>query len=105
MEFIVSKKQPTLSEEGTVMEVVVEEREETETPNTVTRHLYLKPAHTSETLDKDQLLRRIRHRKRVNKFRNALLALLRSPFSSSSGVPDKVPVHHESWLDDAFSAP
>ncbi|KAF8405098.1 hypothetical protein HHK36_009996 [Tetracentron sinense] len=68
----------------------------------VTTHLYLKPTNSSETLDKDVVLRRIRQRKRVNKFRSALQALLISPFS---GGTDNVSVHEKKWLDDAFSAP
>lgn len=60
--------------------------------------LYLKPTHTSETLDKDVVLRRIRQRKRVNKLRAALQALLTTPVSPSVHEKNK-------WVDDAFAAP
>ncbi|KAJ4962925.1 hypothetical protein NE237_022864 [Protea cynaroides] len=94
------KNQSTLTEEGKTKSRTraEEDREEAETLNTVSSHLYLKPSQNSETLDKDQILRRIRHRKRVNKVSNALQALLSSPFSSKS-------IAEPNWLDDAFPAP
>nr|DAD30991.1 TPA_asm: hypothetical protein HUJ06_009842 [Nelumbo nucifera] len=61
--------------------------------------MYLKPSHASETLDKDNVLRRIRHHKHVNKVQNALHALLSSPFSS--GGADNAPIREQRWLDFA----
>ncbi|KAK3231519.1 hypothetical protein Dsin_003400 [Dipteronia sinensis] len=71
-----------------------------ESLNYVSSHLYLRPTHTSETLDKDVVLRRIRHRKRLNKVRNALQGFL--GWSVPTNKTDKVSVK---WLDDAFAAP
>ncbi|BFG17871.1 hypothetical protein CerSpe_041450 [Prunus speciosa] len=66
--------------------------------NYVSSHVHIKPTHTSQPLDKDVVLRRIRQRKRVNRVRAALQALLiSSPFSP--------PVHENKWVDDAFAAP
>ncbi|GMP31600.1 hypothetical protein CsSME_00005748 [Camellia sinensis var. sinensis] len=77
--------------------------------NSVTSYLYLKSssAHsTSEPLDKDVVLRRIRHHKCLNKIRSPFQALLSSSFSCS-GQADMVAAHQQRWLeqDDAFSAP
>ncbi|KAL7193184.1 hypothetical protein ACSBR2_024903 [Camellia fascicularis] len=76
--------------------------------NSVTSYLYLKSssAHSSsEPLDKDVVLRRIRHHKCLNKIRSPFQALLSSSFSS--GQADMVAAHQHRWLeqDDAFSAP
>ncbi|PON70154.1 hypothetical protein PanWU01x14_083290 [Parasponia andersonii] len=69
----------------------------------VTSHLYLKPAHSSQSLDKEEVLRRIRQRKRVNMVRTALQSVLRLP-SSSPSKPNKVSVPQRRWVDDAFAA-
>ncbi|OVA18602.1 hypothetical protein BVC80_1831g152 [Macleaya cordata] len=68
-----------------------------------TSRLYLmKP---TETLDKDVILRRIRHIRRVNKVRDAVQTLLRSP-PFSGYYNDEVSVMEKQWLAmDAFSAP
>ncbi|KAL2242052.1 UNVERIFIED_CONTAM: hypothetical protein Sindi_0323200 [Sesamum indicum] len=70
----------------------------------VTSHLYLKPAHATGTLDKAVVLRRIRHRKRVNKVKSAVQALLSSPFASNAD-DKKTSVVRIRWADDAFAAP
>ncbi|KAL2504153.1 Uncharacterized protein Adt_19774 [Abeliophyllum distichum] len=77
-----------------------DEQEENENPSlgllNVTTHLYLKPAHTTDTLDKNVVLRRIRHhRKRVNKVKSAVEGLFRSPFDSNPQIK---------WADNAFAA-
>lgn len=75
-------------------------------PNLVTSHLYLKPAHSTGTLDKEVVLRRIRHRKGVNNVKKAVQALLSSPFSSKNIDKNKLPVPPIiKWSDDAFAAP
>ncbi|PIA52427.1 hypothetical protein AQUCO_01000358v1 [Aquilegia coerulea] len=79
------------------------DHEEPETLNTITSHLYLKPSHTTESIDKDVVLRRIRNRKRVNKVRSVLQAIFSSP--SSEKAVDKVTMPRQMWLEDAFSAP
>ncbi|KAK2660440.1 hypothetical protein Ddye_006973 [Dipteronia dyeriana] len=77
-----------------------EDQEDQESLNYVSSHLYLRHTHTSEKLDKDVVLRRIRHRKRLNKVRNALQGFL--GWSVPTNKTDKVSVK---WLDDAFAAP
>ncbi|KAF5204011.1 Histone-lysine n-methyltransferase [Thalictrum thalictroides] len=79
------------------------DHEETETLNTITRHLYLKPTHTTESIDKDVILRRIRNRRRVNKVQSVLQAMFGSP--SSEKAVDKVTMPSQMWLEDTFSAP
>lgn len=66
----------------------------------ISRQLYLKSSSaqaSSKTLDKDVILKRIRHRKNLNKVRNAFHALERSLVSANQ----------QKWLDpdDAFSSP
>ena len=78
-----------------------EEGEEGETENPVTSHVYLRPAHSSQSLDKEEVLQRIRQRKRANKVQAAFQALVRL---SSSSKPNKVSVPHKKWVDDAFAA-
>ncbi|PIN19109.1 hypothetical protein CDL12_08220 [Handroanthus impetiginosus] len=98
----VSKKQPN----STNPEAAQEENELQEQENPVTSHLYLKPAHTTGTLDKTVVLRRIRHRKRVNKVKSAVQALFSSPFTSVKTDDKKTSsVGQIRWADDAFAAP
>ncbi|CBI19614.3 unnamed protein product, partial [Vitis vinifera] len=77
MSFLVSKPQPSSSDSEKITNS--DDREDSDTLLTVTSYLHLKPAQSSQTLDKDLVLRRIRHRKRVNK--------------------------EKKWVDDAFAAP
>ncbi|KAF6155752.1 hypothetical protein GIB67_007399 [Kingdonia uniflora] len=92
------KEQQNLSEIKNNNNYSVDVENQTDVQMTITSHLYLKPTHTSEPMDKDVVLRRIRQRKRVYRFRNALQAILSSPFSRKNEGEKK-------WLDDAFSAP
>nr|DAD38353.1 TPA_asm: hypothetical protein HUJ06_008994 [Nelumbo nucifera] len=66
------------------------DRQNPETKDLVTTRLYLKPSHTSEALDKDDVLRCIRH--------------FRQRFTSSPGRMDDF-LQVERWLEDTFSAP
>ncbi|KAF3446252.1 hypothetical protein FNV43_RR11431 [Rhamnella rubrinervis] len=77
--------------------------QEPETQNPVTSHLYIKPTHSTEPLDKEVVLRRIRRRKRVNKLRAALEAFF-SPFLQK---PNKasMPESDKKWMGDDFAAP
>ncbi|KAJ8772618.1 hypothetical protein K2173_027795 [Erythroxylum novogranatense] len=77
----------------------VEDQENQETGNSVTSHVSIKPTHSSGTLDREVVLRRIRQRKRANKVRAVLQGLFGSSGSSKS---DKVSAK---WVDDAFAAP
>ncbi|KAL9231585.1 hypothetical protein vseg_006796 [Gypsophila vaccaria] len=81
---------------------VQEEEEETEDDddnnnnNNISSCLYLKQHDPTKKVNRDVILRRIRHRKRVNKVKTAVEALFSSPFSTTA--PQK-------WVDDAFAAP
>lgn len=74
------------------------EDEQEEDGGAVSSHLYLKPA---GTLDKAVVLRRIRHRKRVNKLKSTLQSLVAPP--PADGNQSSVP--RIRWVDDAFAAP
>ncbi|XP_062201958.1 uncharacterized protein LOC133904455 [Phragmites australis] len=86
-------------------------RTETETATTetekalppVTSCLYLhRPGAGSGALDKDAMLRCIRHRRRANRPRDTLRSMLQAP------PPPPEPDNSErqlSWLDDAYSTP
>ncbi|KAL3525743.1 hypothetical protein ACH5RR_014115 [Cinchona calisaya] len=88
-------------------------RNESETINSVTSQLLLKSSSSasaashragSQTLDKDVVLRRIRHHKSMNKIRNAFQALLAVADDHADAVADK---YEQKWLQlgDAFSSP
>ncbi|RLN01035.1 uncharacterized protein C2845_PM06G32730 [Panicum miliaceum] len=68
----------------------------------VTSFLYLHPG--AGTLDRDAVLRRIRHRRRHNRLRDTLRSMLQAPPPEPEimdGAERQLP-----WpLDDAFSAP
>ncbi|XAR61823.1 hypothetical protein NMG60_11016347 [Bertholletia excelsa] len=105
MSSIVSKNQQPLSELSENIDESnnnTQDREEFEGPGRVSSHVYLKPAHSAETLDEAVVLRRIKHRKRMNRVRTAVQALLSSPFAAH---PEQVSVHEKRWVDDAFAAP
>ncbi|KDP38441.1 hypothetical protein JCGZ_04366 [Jatropha curcas] len=101
MSFLVWKTQPTLSEaeNNSTNDTCTEDQEDAENLNAVTSHVYLKPAHRNETLDKEMVLRRIRQRKRHNKVRATLQRLFGPPVSSKT---DNISIR---WVDDAFAAP
>ncbi|KAK7352368.1 hypothetical protein VNO80_17788 [Phaseolus coccineus] len=64
----------------------------------VTRQLCIKPSHNSEKLDKEVVLRRIRHRKRMNKIKSVVGGFLFSTTTSDAAAQGK------KWVDDAFAA-
>ena len=71
----------------------------------VTSHVYLKPAHSGQSLEKEEVLRRIRQRKRVTKLTSAFQGMVRLPLSSKPKPKAKpVSLPHKSWLDDPFAA-
>lgn len=80
------------------------DQQEEEGLSNISSHLYLKPAHATGTLDKAVVLRRIRHRKRVNKVKSAVQTLLSSPFASAADQ-NKSSTTRIRWVDDAFAAP
>lgn len=79
-----------------------EDQEDAEGQNIVTSHVYLRPTHTSRSLDKETVLRRIRHRKRMDKVRNAVQGVLRlGPVSPKTDNPSAPQLK---WVDDPFAA-
>ncbi|MBA0693414.1 hypothetical protein Goari_003788 [Gossypium aridum] len=75
----------------------------------ITSYLYIKPSHSKQTLDKDMVLRRIRHRKRMNNLRSAFQSFIGSSSSSSPSSTKmtkngKGPSNELKWVDDAFAA-
>lgn len=84
----------------------------TENPSHISSHIYLKPAHSSDPLDKQVVLRCIRQKKRANKFRASVQALFSSFLASNtdnneSNGNSKVvnSVEEKKWVDDAFASP
>ncbi|KAJ6940031.1 hypothetical protein NC651_006245 [Populus alba x Populus x berolinensis] len=78
MSSLVSKSQHSLSKPEDINNNTNTTKDQ-EILNSVTSFIYLKPAHSTETRDKAEVLQRIRQRKRANKVRE--------------------------WVDDAFAAP
>ncbi|CAN6329688.1 unnamed protein product [Urochloa humidicola] len=69
----------------------------------VTSFLYLHPG--AGSLDKDAVLRRIRHRRRHNRLRDTLRSMLQAPPPEPESM-DGAAERQLPWpLDDAFSAP
>ncbi|KAL7619140.1 hypothetical protein Lser_V15G00739 [Lactuca serriola] len=80
-----------------------EDEEEDTAGGGVTRHLYLKPTHATGTLSKQVVLRRIRHRKRMNMVRstvNSLFASISAATPTPTSTSSKI-----KWIDDPFTAP
>ncbi|CAK7347642.1 unnamed protein product [Dovyalis caffra] len=102
MSSLVSKTQSTLSKSENITSNTntIKDQQDPEIFNSVTSFVYLKPVHSTETLAKEEVLKRIRQRKRVNKVRGSLQGFLGWLFSSKS--ENKVSVK---WVDDAFAAP
>ncbi|KAG7594376.1 hypothetical protein ISN45_Aa01g031320 [Arabidopsis thaliana x Arabidopsis arenosa] len=75
-------------------------REDTETPDFVSTHICIKRIHTTQTLDREVILRRIRQRRRANKVRSVFQLLFGFPFTSKKheSNADQVP-------DDASTVP
>ncbi|KAI5655994.1 hypothetical protein M9H77_24787 [Catharanthus roseus] len=81
-----------------------EEMENNTRPNNVATHLHLKP---NGPLDREVVLRRIRHRKRLHNVKKAVSALLSSPFASKNDMGNVAVSSASSrikWVDDAFAA-
>ncbi|KAJ1419092.1 hypothetical protein SESBI_15360 [Sesbania bispinosa] len=74
----------------------------TATAGAISSQLHLKsPKASSETLDKQVVLRRIRHRKSINRIKSAFEGLRGSTEGKTASAQE------QKWLeqDDAFSAP
>lgn len=112
MSFQAKYKNQLISKEAKNIPIEEEEEDEEEgeeqveiqniDTNRISNQLFLKPAHRSQTLDRDVVLRRIRQRKRINKVRSAVQTLLTSPFSTKIDHHNSVP--EKKWVDDAFAA-
>jgi isopentenyldiphosphate isomerase len=76
-----------------------EEEDQEETVISVTNQLFIKP----KNLDKEVILRRIRHRKRMNKVRSVVGAIFQGTSNNNTGN-DEAAVQHKKWVDDAFAA-
>ncbi|GLU13648.1 hypothetical protein SLE2022_302720 [Rubroshorea leprosula] len=104
MAFMVSKSQPSFSEteeRAVNVKQQLEEDKDVQTLSPITSHLYLKSSARSsshETLDKEAVLRRIRHHKSLNRVRTALQAL-----AGGSGKANGDQMWME--LSDDFSCP
>ncbi|KAI0501558.1 hypothetical protein KFK09_016503 [Dendrobium nobile] len=80
-----------------------------ENSSTITSFLHLRPSASSgetsshqPSLDKEIVLRRIRHWKRVNRLHGVLYSFLRSPLD----LKEKDCLNAgDGWVDDAFSSP
>ncbi|OIT38788.1 hypothetical protein A4A49_10332 [Nicotiana attenuata] len=93
-------------EDGFQVEIQEEEEGNNQSSKGVTSHICLKPPHTTGSLNKDVVLRRIRHRKQVNKLKSATQSFLGFPFKTSSKNENKVTNSQMiRWVDDAFAAP
>ena len=107
MSSIEPQNHPTQSQSETITtnhnNIESEDHQNHENQSHVTSQLCLKHTHSSEKLDKDVVLRRFRHRRRVNKVQTVVKALVGSLFSTKS--TDKVSAHNNMrWADDAFAA-
>lgn len=72
----------------------------------IVSQISLKKMHPSEKMSKDEILRRIRHHKRVKKVKNAVEALFISPRSTTATTNPRDHVKlPQKWVDDAFAAP
>lgn len=67
----------------------------------VTRHIVVKSSssQSNQALEKAVVLRRIRQRKRVNKFRAVVGALFSSPFTEKTEE-----THQRKWVDEPFTS-
>ncbi|GAA0160336.1 hypothetical protein LIER_16915 [Lithospermum erythrorhizon] len=108
MASITSKKQqyaatPLGAEENNIEFLLDEEANENNNKSLkVTSHLYLKPAHTTATLDKETVLRRIRQRKRANKAKGFFQRLISYTFATKNEKGSSSQIR---WVDNAFAAP
>ncbi|KAF7057024.1 hypothetical protein CFC21_064372 [Triticum aestivum] len=69
----------------------------------VTSRLYLhRPGPGAGPLEKDAVLRRIRHRRRANRLRDTLRSLL---VLQQHAAPEPEDGERPAWLDDAFTSP
>lgn len=98
MAFRISKaQQPSFSVSEKLVDTNHQEYEDTKAlgASPISSQLYLKPS--AQAMDKDVILKRIRHHKTLNKVRNTIQAL----------VGSRLEQEQQKWLDpdDIFSSP
>ena len=101
MAFMLSKADQSFSDDEKLNSFNNPEDKDTQTsvnPVMISSQLHLKSSST-RALEKDRILRRIRHHRSVNKVKNAFQAMV-------SGSSDQA-AYQKRWLDpeDAFSSP
>lgn len=71
----------------------IKNREDTETSDFVSTHICIKRIHTTQTLDREVILRRIRQRRQANKVRSVFQLLFGFPLTSKKhdGKADQDP--------------
>lgn len=74
--------------------------QDNETPDFVSTHIYIRRIPSTQALDREVVLRRIRQRRRANKVRSVFQLLFRFPFLSK-----KHEVNNDHDEDDASTAP
>ncbi|KAF9682332.1 hypothetical protein SADUNF_Sadunf05G0098100 [Salix dunnii] len=101
MSFMVSKPQQSFSENEKLNLNHPEVEDSRVLTGPVSSQLHLKPS--VHAMDKDVILKRIRHRKTVNKVKKTLQALA----ASSLDQENMASAYQQKWLDpqDAFSSP
>ncbi|KAM1047991.1 hypothetical protein ACFX13_027841 [Malus domestica] len=113
MAFMISKaqqQQPSTFAEAASGKIKDGHEVSPESQSSITSHVYLKSP-TAASLDRDVVLRRIRHHKHVSKVKSAFQAFMGSSRSSPEpGTSPRTPtsnIHHETWLhqEDSFSSP
>ncbi|MCD7446078.1 hypothetical protein HAX54_037284 [Datura stramonium] len=87
-----------------------EDNKSSRSDQVISSQIYLKSTNSTGPMNKDVALRRIRHRKQVNKIKAATQSFLGFPFRISSNNIDtnnKIlsDSHMIRWVDDAFAAP
>jgi len=106
MAFLVPRKPSPSSNSTTPCSSYEDDKSLVGAQSNVTSCLYLKPkgsdheAATARSFEKDAVLRRIRHRKRVNRIRGATGSFFMAPQEQGEKVREA-----DGWLEDAFSSP
>lgn len=105
------KKFSTISthEDDFQVEIQEEDQESSRSDQVITSQIYLKSINSTGPMNKDAALRRIRHRKQMNKIKATTQSFLGFPFriSSKNDTNNKIlsNSHMIRWVDDAFAAP
>ncbi|TQD95889.1 hypothetical protein C1H46_018527 [Malus baccata] len=112
MAFMISKaqqQQPSTFAEAASGKIKDGHEVSVKSQSSITSHVYLKSP-TAASLDRDVVLRRIRHHKHVSKVKSAFRFMGSSRSSPEPATSPRTPtsnIHHETWLhqEDSFSSP